>query len=284
MGTSGTIMGVSAALKARNPKVVAIGLEPPADEPTSVPGIRNWPEQYRPKVRDEALLDDVMQVSRREAEETARALARTEGLLLGVSAGGAVSAALRLSATVSNAVIVVLACDRADRYLCTGVYSAAAAAADPAPCPVSELASAVARFAAYPSPHYIWFAEAAAEAVGGQAADELQAQAQAKVGAQQGTLLVVRGPLDTAAAAVRRLVQNPAAPAAAAAAEVGSCSDAPVLVQWHGVDARRGAAATIASSTTVSKAQAGSCAAAVSPDVTVLVRACMLKKGMKVTL
>lgn len=64
MGTSGTIMGVSAALKARNPQVVTIGLEPPANEPTSVPGIRNWPEQYRPKVRDEALLDGVMQVSR----------------------------------------------------------------------------------------------------------------------------------------------------------------------------------------------------------------------------
>ena len=64
MGTSGTIMGVSAALKARNPQVKAIGLEPPADEPTSVPGIRNWPEQYRPKVRNEALLDGVMKVSR----------------------------------------------------------------------------------------------------------------------------------------------------------------------------------------------------------------------------
>lgn len=64
MGTSGTIMGVSAALKARNPAVKAIGLEPPADEPTSVPGIRNWPVQYRPKVRDDALLDGVMKVSR----------------------------------------------------------------------------------------------------------------------------------------------------------------------------------------------------------------------------
>lgn len=198
-------------------------------------------------------------ICRREAEETARALARTEGLLLGVSAGGAVSAALRLSATVSNAVIVVLACDRADRYLCTGVYSAAAAAADPAPCPVSELASAVARFAAYPAPHYIWFAEAAAAEVGAEAAAGLQAQAQAKVDAQQGTLLVVKGQLDGAAAALKRLVAQPSAAAAAAGAQ-----GAPVLVQWHGADG--------------SKAQQ----APESRDVTVVLRTSMLQEGMEV--
>ena len=220
---------------------------------------------------------------RREAEETARALARTEGLLLGVSAGGAVSAALRLSATVSNAVIVVLACDRADRYLCTGVYSAAAAAADPAPCPVSELASAVARFAAYPAPHYIWFADAAEEAVGVEAAQELQAQAQDKVDAQHGTLLKVSGHLDMAAsAALKRLVHSPAA-AAVNAAEVPGCSGAPVLVQWHGAENMRAAAGAMHTSAAASKLkpQAGAgCGACVGRDVTVLVRAHMLRKGM----
>lgn len=203
---------------------------------------------------------------RREAEETARALARTEGLLLGVSAGGAVSAALRLAATVSNAVIVVLACDRADRYLCTGVYSAAAAAADPAPCPVSEIASAVARFAAYPSPHYIWFADAAAGSVGQQAADELQAQAQQKVDAQQGTMLVVRGHLDVADAAVQRLVQHPVG--------AGDADDAPVLVQWHAGDRRKVAAQR-------ADASSGADAAA---HASVLVSGSMLSKGMEMVL
>ncbi|KAF6262733.1 tryptophan synthase beta subunit-like PLP-dependent enzyme [Scenedesmus sp. NREL 46B-D3] len=157
MGTSGTLTGCARALKARSAGVTCIGLEPPADEPTGVPGIRRWPQQYRPSVRDDSVIDGVMGVSRREAEETARALARSEGLLLGVSAAGAVSAALRLAAGVSNATIVVLACDRGDRYLSTGVFSAAAGAADPAPCPPSELASVVARVAA---------AAAAAAAVG----------------------------------------------------------------------------------------------------------------------
>lgn len=209
-------------------------------------------------------------VCRREAEETARALARIEGLLLGVSAGGAVSAALRLSATVTNAVIVVLACDRADRYMGTGIFSAAAAAADPAPCPVSELASAVARFAAYPAPHYIWFSGAAEEAVGGQAAEQLQAQAQAKVDSQQGTLLVVKGHcpsrLDVAAAAaLKRLVLHPAEPQAAAAA---GAQGAPVLVQWHGADGSKSA-----------QQVAG---APVSHDVTVVLRSSMLQEGMEV--
>lgn len=238
MGTSGTIMGVSAALKARNPAVQAIGLEPPSDEPTSVPGIRAWPTQYRPRVRDESLLDDVMKVSRREAEETARALARTEGLLLGISAAGAVSGALRLCAHVSNAVIVVLACDRADRYLSTGVYSAAAGAADPQPCPVSEMASAVARFMAHPAPHFMWLSHAAQEAVGEVEAAALQQDAQARVAAQGGTLLVVRGQLDCSSEAVQRMLPPSATQAAAA-------GDAPVLVQWHGAEAATSASRAV---------------------------------------
>ena len=64
-----------------------------------------------------------MEISSREAEETMRALARAEGIFAGVSSGGAVSAALRLSARVQNATIVAIVCDRGDRYLSSGMCS-----------------------------------------------------------------------------------------------------------------------------------------------------------------
>ena len=63
-----------------------------------------------------------MDISQREAEGTMRALARVEGIFAGPSSGGAVSAALRLSARVQNATIVAIICDRGDRYLSTGKH------------------------------------------------------------------------------------------------------------------------------------------------------------------
>jgi len=147
---------------------------------------------------------------------------------------------------------------------------------------VSELASAVARFAAYPAPHFIWFAESAVEAVGREAAEQLQAQAQAKVDAQQGTLLVVNGHLDVTAAALKRLVQVPAA--AAAAADMQDCSAAPVLVQWHGVDKSRAAVGATGTCSAACKTPASSCGASDGRDVTVVLRARMLREGMEVVL
>ncbi|MAT92460.1 MAG: cysteine synthase B [Halioglobus sp.] len=122
MGTTGTIMGCSAFLKSRNPQVQIIGLQPL--EGSSIPGIRRWPEAYLPKIYEAPRVDRVMDISQRESEETMRRLAAEEGIFCGVSSGGAVAGALRLSAEVENAVIVAIICDRGDRYLSTGVFAA----------------------------------------------------------------------------------------------------------------------------------------------------------------
>ncbi len=120
MGTTGTIMGTSRYLKAQNPTVQIIGVQP--QEGSSIPGIRRWPQAYLPKIFDASRVDRIIDVSQAEAEETMRALAAGEGLFAGVSSGGSVAAALKLSAEVENAVIVAIICDRGDRYLSTGVY------------------------------------------------------------------------------------------------------------------------------------------------------------------
>ncbi|MCK9563693.1 MAG: cysteine synthase CysM, partial [Bacteroidales bacterium] len=120
MGTTGTIMGVSAYLKEQNPAVEIIGLQPA--EGASIPGIRRWPEAYLPGIFDKARVDRVVDISQQEAEHTMRELARREGIFAGVSSGGAVAAALRISDEVDNACIVAIICDRGDRYLSSGIY------------------------------------------------------------------------------------------------------------------------------------------------------------------
>ena len=122
MGTTGTIMGCSAYLKAQNPAVQIVGLQP--TEGASIPGIRRWPAAYLPKIFEPARVDRVMDISQEESEETMRRLAAEEGIFCGVSAGGSVAGALRLSAEVENATIVAIICDRGDRYLSTGVFGA----------------------------------------------------------------------------------------------------------------------------------------------------------------
>lgn len=120
MGTTGTIMGTSRYLKEQNPAIQIVGVQP--DEGSSIPGIRRWPREYLPKIYDPARVDRIIDVSQQEAEETTRQLAMREGIFAGVSSGGAVAAALRLSQEVRNAVIVSVICDRGDRYLSTGVF------------------------------------------------------------------------------------------------------------------------------------------------------------------
>lgn len=122
MGTTGTIMGVSRFLKEKNPDIQVIGVHP-ADG-ASVPGIRKWPEPYQPKIFDRARVDHILEVTQEECEEMARRMAREEGLFAGVSSGGGLAAALRISAKNRDAVIVYIVCDRGDRYLSTGVFPA----------------------------------------------------------------------------------------------------------------------------------------------------------------
>jgi cysteine synthase B len=122
MGTTGTIMGTSRYLKERNPAVQVVGVQPA--EGASIPGIRRWPAAYLPKIYEPARVDRIIDVSQEQAEATTRALAASEGVFAGVSSGGAIAAALRLSAEVDGAVIVCIVCDRGDRYLSTGVFPA----------------------------------------------------------------------------------------------------------------------------------------------------------------
>ncbi|UVE16624.1 cysteine synthase CysM [Pseudomonas sp. LS44] len=120
MGTTGTIMGCSQYLKEQNPAIEIVGLQPM--EGSSIPGIRRWPEEYLPKIYQAERVDRIVDMQQSEAEDVMRRLAREEGIFCGVSSGGAVAAALRLSREVENAVIVAIICDRGDRYLSTGIY------------------------------------------------------------------------------------------------------------------------------------------------------------------
>ena len=122
MGTTGTIMGTSRFLKEKNAAVQIIGVQP--DGESSIPGIRKWPSEYLPKIYQAHRVDRIIEVSAEAAEQMTRELGAKEGIFAGVSSGGALAAALKLSAEVENAVIVSIVCDRGDRYLSTGVFPA----------------------------------------------------------------------------------------------------------------------------------------------------------------
>ena len=121
MGTTGTIMGCSRYLKEKNSAVQIIGVQP--EEGAQIPGIRKWPQAYLPRIYDPDKVDRIMLVSQTEAEDMTRRLASEEGIFAGISTGGALAMALKISDEVENSVIVFIACDRGDRYLSTGVFA-----------------------------------------------------------------------------------------------------------------------------------------------------------------
>ena len=120
MGTTGTIMGVSRYLKEKDPGVTIVGLQP--SDGSKIAGIRRWPVEYRPEIFDPARVDVTLDIDQYEAEVMARQLAVTEGIFCGVSAGGAVSGALRVARELSRGVVVCIICDRGDRYLSTDLF------------------------------------------------------------------------------------------------------------------------------------------------------------------
>ena len=122
MGTTGTIMGCSRFFKEQQPAIKIVGVQP--EEGAQIPGIRKWSPAYLPKIYDASRIDELLYVSQNEAEDLTRRLASEEGIFAGISSGGALAAALRISAQVENAVIVFIVCDRGDRYLSTGVFPA----------------------------------------------------------------------------------------------------------------------------------------------------------------
>ncbi len=122
MGTTGTIMGCSRFFKEQNANIQIIGAQP--EEGAQIPGIRKWPEAYLPKIYDPRKVDRLEYVGQRDAEDMTRRLAREEGIFCGISSGGALAVAMRISQQVESATIVFIVCDRGDRYLSTGVFPA----------------------------------------------------------------------------------------------------------------------------------------------------------------
>ena len=120
MGTTGTIMGTGRFLREQNAAVQVVGVQP--SEGAQIPGIRKWPPEYVPRICDFSKIDRIMEVTQQEAEIMTRRMAAEEGIFAGVSSGGAMAAALKISAEVQDAVIVTIVCDRGDRYLSTGIF------------------------------------------------------------------------------------------------------------------------------------------------------------------
>ena len=120
MGTTGTIVGTSKFLKEKNKNIQIIGVQP--EEGAQIPGIRKWPKEYLPSIFSDDNIDEIVNVSQKNAENTARNLAKKEGIFSGASTGGALFVALQIAKQNPNSHIVSIACDRGDRYLSTGIF------------------------------------------------------------------------------------------------------------------------------------------------------------------
>ncbi|REG88871.1 cysteine synthase CysM [Winogradskyella sediminis] len=120
MGTTGTIMGTSTFLKEQNSEVNIVGVQP--TDGSKIPGIRKWPLEYLPKIFEASKVDKTIEVSTAEAKEMSRRLAKEEGILAGMSSGGATSAALKLIQELKSGIVVCIICDRGDRYLSSDLF------------------------------------------------------------------------------------------------------------------------------------------------------------------
>ncbi|HEV7677519.1 MAG TPA: cysteine synthase family protein [Candidatus Dormibacteraeota bacterium] len=121
LGTSGTFMGTSRRLKEYNPGVVCISVQP--DEPWhGLEGLKHMPTSIVPGIYDENLADENMGASTEDAYDVARALARSEGILIGHSSGAALWAAREVGRRAGEGVIVIVFADGGDRYLSSGLY------------------------------------------------------------------------------------------------------------------------------------------------------------------
>ncbi|WP_418509184.1 cysteine synthase CysM [Corallibacter sp.] len=120
MGTTGTIMGVSTYLKEQNPDITIVGAQP--KDGAKIPGIRKWPEAYRPKIFNPQKVDQVVEISEEDAKNTANLLATQEGVFAGMSSGGSVASALKIAQNIDKGVIVAIICDIGDRYLSSDLF------------------------------------------------------------------------------------------------------------------------------------------------------------------
>lgn len=120
MGTTGTIMGVSRYLKEQNNNIQIVGTQP--TEGSSIPGIRRWTPEFLPKIFERERVDRIVDISEAEAKAMTRRLAKEEGILAGMSSGGALTAALKIASEIKSGVIVFIVCDRGDRYLSSDLF------------------------------------------------------------------------------------------------------------------------------------------------------------------
>lgn len=120
MGTTGTIMGVSRYLKEQNPAIQIVGTQP--TDGSCIPGIRRWSPEFLPKIFEPKRVDRVIDVSEADARHFTRRMAKEEGILAGMSSGGALSAALKIASEIESGVIVFIVCDRGDRYLSSDLF------------------------------------------------------------------------------------------------------------------------------------------------------------------
>ncbi len=115
MGTTGTITGVSRFLKEKNNKIKIIGVQP--TEGSRIPGIRRWKPEYVPEIFQQAIVDQIIDISQQDAEISMEHLSQRNGLFVGVSAGANVYIAKKIASELENSIIVTILCDRGDRYL-----------------------------------------------------------------------------------------------------------------------------------------------------------------------
>ena len=115
MGTTGTITGVSRFLKEKNNKIKIIGVQP--TEGSRIPGIRRWKPEYVPEIFQQAIVDQIIDISQQDAEISMENLSQRNGLFVGVSAGANVYIAKKIASELEHSIIVTILCDRGDRYL-----------------------------------------------------------------------------------------------------------------------------------------------------------------------
>ena len=116
LGTSGTLMGVGRYLREQAPSVKIVGVQPD-DAFHGLEGLKHMPTALKPGIYDPSFADEVLAVETEEAHAIVRRLAREEGLLVGVSSGAAVAAALKIGSELKEARIVTLLPDAGYKYL-----------------------------------------------------------------------------------------------------------------------------------------------------------------------
>jgi cysteine synthase B len=123
LGTTGTFVGTSRRLKEHDASIRTIAVQP-EDSFHGLEGLKHLPTAIVPAIWDSRIADEVWDAPTEPAYDLARAVARTEGLLVGHSSGAALWAVRRLASTIREGVVVTVFPDSGDRYLSTGLYGA----------------------------------------------------------------------------------------------------------------------------------------------------------------